>query len=400
MQRSSFYARFISSWLAIVMVSAIAFAMAVPAQAQQAYAVTTASLNMRTGPGTNYGVILAIPRGATVSVLECTSGRTWCELNYNGRAGWSSASYLSFQTAAPQPPAAAPPASAPPANGVTQVQTTVSLNMRRGPGTSYAVVRAIPAGANVSVNRCIPDYTWCEVSYAGSTGWASARYLRSPQYNEPVPSVGEQLGLAIFQFVLGQFAGGGQQPPQPEPPQQQREPAANEVCFYRDYGYQGPVMCARMGQSDASLGGGWNDAISSVRVGANAAVEVCRDTNYGHPCRVFGRNDARLPTAWNDAISSFRTTSIGGGNPPPQAGRACFFENWNYDGPSVCYEVGQETGFLGNWNDRISSFRLDPGVSVVICSDANLSGNCRRYTGSVAQLTGDQNDTASSLRVR
>lgn len=387
------YSRFLRNWLLIVTTVVGGFILATPAQAQQSSAVTTAWLNMRTGPGTNYSIIMAIPEGANVGVSGCSGG--WCEVSYSGRNGWSSASYLRFQAAsgAPQPPQPAP--QPPQAGGQVQATTAVSLNMRRGPNTSYAVIRAIPASATVSVYRCIENYTWCEVGYAGSTGWASARYLQSPQYGQRIPSVGEQLGLAIINFILGQF-GGGQQPPQPP---QQREPGPNEVCFYRDFDYQGASTCATNGQFDRSLGGGWNDAISSIRTGSNASVEVCRDVNYGQPCRVVSGNISRLPGGWNDMISSFRTANFGGGQ-PPATGEACFFENWNYSGPSICFSAGENSTFLGNWNDRISSIRLDQGVTAIVCSDANYGGECVQYSSSVSQLTGSRNDTASSLQVR
>ena len=49
-----------------------------------------------------------------------------------------------------------------------------SVNLRAGPGTSYARITTIPAGARVQVLRCP---RWCEVVYAGRRGWASAGYI-------------------------------------------------------------------------------------------------------------------------------------------------------------------------------------------------------------------------------
>ncbi len=288
-RRMQFHIRFLAGWLAVVAFVATTFAVVQPTVAQPAnYATVTTALNLRGGPSTQYGVILVMPAGATVSVVQCTAAQSWCELNYNGRDGWAAARYLNFQVAAsgePTPPAA----SGPPAGGQGQItaQTTVNLNMRRGPSTDYGVILAIPAGATVAVNRCTDGYSWCELTYHGYTGWSAARYLRStsPQYDQqPVANVGAQLGLQLFQFILGQI-GQQQQPNEPSngsnPPPQQRTPAANEVCFYRDFDYGGPVTCARMGQSDEALSSDWNDAISSIRVGANARVEVCTDFSYG-----------------------------------------------------------------------------------------------------------------------
>ena len=51
---------------------------------------------------------------------------------------------------------------------------TGNVNLRTGPGTGYARVATIPAGARVEVLRCA---RWCEVVHAGRRGWASAAYI-------------------------------------------------------------------------------------------------------------------------------------------------------------------------------------------------------------------------------
>lgn len=57
-----------------------------------AAAVVTNDLNLRQGPGTNYGVITSMPAGESVDVGGCTGN--WCEVNWRGYAGYASASYL------------------------------------------------------------------------------------------------------------------------------------------------------------------------------------------------------------------------------------------------------------------------------------------------------------------
>lgn len=61
--------------------------------AAAAPATVSTDLNMRSGPGTSYAVIDTIPGGATVDVESCTG--SWCMVNYAGRSGYASASYLS-----------------------------------------------------------------------------------------------------------------------------------------------------------------------------------------------------------------------------------------------------------------------------------------------------------------
>lgn len=61
-------------------------------------ASTTTDLNMRSGPGPEYQVIGVIPSGAPVDVLGCSG--SWCQVNYAGRGGFASASYLSGESSA------------------------------------------------------------------------------------------------------------------------------------------------------------------------------------------------------------------------------------------------------------------------------------------------------------
>jgi uncharacterized protein YraI len=69
---------------------AIAAGVLAPVAAEAAY--VTGSVNLRTGPGTQYARITTIPAGARVNVSGCSS---WCAVNYRGIRGYVSASYVS-----------------------------------------------------------------------------------------------------------------------------------------------------------------------------------------------------------------------------------------------------------------------------------------------------------------
>lgn len=116
--------------------------------------VTTANLNLRTGPGTDYQVILVIPKGAQVEVTGYTGN--WAKVTYNGKSGYASNAYLK--------PAA-----------VEMYYTTGNLNLRSGPGTSYKILLVMPKGAAVEVLAKGGD--WYQVRYNGTTGYASRYYL-------------------------------------------------------------------------------------------------------------------------------------------------------------------------------------------------------------------------------
>jgi len=72
----------------IAMVAGLGFAS--PALADQA----TASVNVRSGPGTQYSVVDTLYRGENINIETCRSNG-WCRIAHTGPDGWVSARYLS-----------------------------------------------------------------------------------------------------------------------------------------------------------------------------------------------------------------------------------------------------------------------------------------------------------------
>lgn len=70
-------------------------------------------------------------------------------------------------------------------NGSTVV-TTGGLNLRDGPGTTFAILRAMPEGAQVIVVDGVPADGFIAVTHEGLPGFASYRYLRTEEAVEPV----------------------------------------------------------------------------------------------------------------------------------------------------------------------------------------------------------------------
>jgi uncharacterized protein YraI len=63
-----------------------------------ASAATVASamtpLNIRSGPGPQYGVIGAIPVRGQATIVGCIQGSLWCQVSFNGAQGWVYSQYL------------------------------------------------------------------------------------------------------------------------------------------------------------------------------------------------------------------------------------------------------------------------------------------------------------------
>jgi len=64
-------------------------------------AAATTALNVRTGPGTGYGVVDTLTPGEIVEVTECQANG-WCHVDHEGPDGWVSSSYLTMAPAAPE----------------------------------------------------------------------------------------------------------------------------------------------------------------------------------------------------------------------------------------------------------------------------------------------------------
>ena len=122
-----------------------------------AYGETTDSLNLRSGPGTGYGVILTMPAGASVRITGSRSNGFY-PVSYQGTGGWAASSYI--QTDAP----------------LGAAYTTDSLNLRAGPGTGYDVIDVMPSGAALKITGSY-NKGFYPVRYQGEKGWASADYL-------------------------------------------------------------------------------------------------------------------------------------------------------------------------------------------------------------------------------
>jgi uncharacterized protein YraI len=171
---------------------------------------------------------------------------------------------------------------------------TSNVNVRQGPGTSYAVVNTLRRGDQVDVQRC--DGSWCYVVGRNAMGWVSSSYLAAS--GRPVnPS---NPGLS-FGFTIGGPNGpqinigvGNQNPPRPQPPRPRPpvvQPTA-EVCFFDRTSFRGQSFCLDRGDSVRDLGN-WTDRISSIENTSRVRVEVCSEVAYRN-CRTYTTNAASL----------------------------------------------------------------------------------------------------------
>jgi uncharacterized protein YraI len=69
--------------------------------------------------------------------------------------------------------------------------STAHLNLRTGPGTQYPIAGVMEYNVRSDITGCLADYSWCAITVAGLSGWASAEYLVVDQ-NGSILEVDEQ----------------------------------------------------------------------------------------------------------------------------------------------------------------------------------------------------------------
>lgn len=68
------------------------------------------------------------------------------------------------------------------------LRATTSVNLRKGPGTGYGILRVIPNGANVTVVSATPTAGFYEVQYSGVTGFSYGLYFDKVSSPTPAPA--------------------------------------------------------------------------------------------------------------------------------------------------------------------------------------------------------------------
>ncbi|WP_371157758.1 SH3 domain-containing protein [Jannaschia sp. 2305UL9-9] len=198
--------------------------------AQPVWNLTPGPVALREGPGAGRLVVGELPVGAMAEVGTCTADRSWCLLSTDGDYGWVDTRVIPVPRAAPVAAASSAPAAnaAPPppvtvtplpdvevgAAGlpqsvldavdavserprsdqwvgpgrqptllsVTDVTVNVStgdLNLRSGPGTTYAVIDRLAPGEGGLIDTCSASEVWCRIlpMDGGPEGWAKMVFM-------------------------------------------------------------------------------------------------------------------------------------------------------------------------------------------------------------------------------
>ncbi len=126
------------------------------------------SLNVRSGPSTDYPVVFTAKKNDRVTILQSESG--WYKISSkNGAEGWAFSEYISTNLDNID-------------NSNKKIVKADKLNMRNGASTSYRIIAKINNGTEVEVIS--ESNGWSKVKYDGRIGYVSSEFLQDINNNE------------------------------------------------------------------------------------------------------------------------------------------------------------------------------------------------------------------------
>ena len=129
--------------------------------------VTTAPLNLRTGAGSTYRVILVMPKGARIT-LNQRYQNGYYSVTYKGQLGWAHKDYIARAGTIPTDPVI-----------TGRARTLNAVNLRSGPSTGNQALRVVPAGSWVDTSGTVRN-GFRYVVHQDLAGWIADQYLSWP----------------------------------------------------------------------------------------------------------------------------------------------------------------------------------------------------------------------------
>ena len=126
--------------------------------------VSVSELYIRSGPGTSYTNLGSFKRGDSVEIIETGAAKGWHQIWYQNAVAYVYADYVKLPS---QRTVTA-----------TGVITASVLNVRSGPGTSYAKVATLSKGNKVDILTVKATADWHKILYNGSVAYVHASYVR------------------------------------------------------------------------------------------------------------------------------------------------------------------------------------------------------------------------------
>ncbi|MDO4173371.1 MAG: SH3 domain-containing protein [Eubacteriales bacterium] len=194
----------------VVAATGIVLTASMTAGAFAAGATANTSVNVRSGAGNNYPVVTCVSKGQSVTVNG--SSGNWTKVTANGKSGYIYNKYLSNGSSSnPSSGTSSTPSTT--STSSTTVYSTLSLNVRSGPGTKYGVVTTMSKGQ--SATKVGVSGNWYQVKVNGKTGYVSSKYVTTSKPSSssttatttPSSSTGNKTYMGNYKLTF--YAGDG-----------------------------------------------------------------------------------------------------------------------------------------------------------------------------------------------
>lgn len=123
---------------------------------------TVSSLNVRSGPSSNYSKLGILIKGTKVEVVERYSNG-WYKIKYKGSYGYVSGAYVSLDGSKGEV--------------IATGKTTAGLNVRSGAGTGYKKIGYLSKGTKVEIVTKLSN-GWYKIKFNSSYGYVSGDYVK------------------------------------------------------------------------------------------------------------------------------------------------------------------------------------------------------------------------------
>lgn len=177
--------------LALAMLLTAVPAMARPAEQTQpspTAVINTAYLNVRSGPGLEYGAIATLPKGYGVNLLGRNEAYNWVFISDNaGLQGWVNVNYIVTGYRIGQLPINNTLPAAAPGVPIATITGILAASIHSGPSDQSAVIATLPINSTAELVGRSFDTVWAQIRLSGGAlGWVRTSYVSS---TVPVRSV-------------------------------------------------------------------------------------------------------------------------------------------------------------------------------------------------------------------
>jgi uncharacterized protein YraI len=136
--------------------------------------VAGSTLNMRSGPGLEHGVIRGLANGTVVEVTGAAQNG-FLPIRFQGSTGWVSAQYLTAGGEVP-PPTSEPEVPTIPDAAIGKATMNTAVSLRRGPASTYGHIQTVNSGWKVEIMGSAVN-GWTPVRYNAAKGWVPSSSL-------------------------------------------------------------------------------------------------------------------------------------------------------------------------------------------------------------------------------